>query len=191
MGERRRDKIKRLPEKLREELERKLREDDFDSYRELSKWLSTEGHRVSHAALQKHHVKFEQHLEAIKLATAQAREIVKASPDDDNQIAEALLRLVQTSLFEVLVELKQQRAGVLQSEPGKNPPNINLAVLGRTVANLGRAAIAQKRWIAETRATVREKVGAAKKRLQKAAKSSGLSQQAAEQIRAMLAGIEV
>lgn len=199
--ERRRHKIPNLPKKLREELERKLREEDFESYRKLSKWLADKGYAISHAALQNHHVKFEQHLEAIKLATAQAREIVAASPDDDNQISEALMRLVQTSLFEVLVELRKHRArptdepkrktATVSSEPGRNPPNLNLAVLGRTVANLGRAAIAQKKWIAQTRAVVREKVGEAKETLSKAEKGAGLSGEAAEKIRAALAGIEV
>jgi len=199
--ERRRHKIPNLPKELLLELERKLREEDFESYRELSKWLADKGYAISHAALHKHHVKFEQHLEAIKLATAQAREIVAASPDDDNQISEALLRLVQTALFEVLVELREHRARptdesrrktpTVVSEPGRNPPNLNLAVLGRTVANLGRAAIAQKKWIAQTRAVVREKVGEAKETLSKAEKGAGLSGEAAEKIRAALAGIEV
>jgi hypothetical protein len=189
--ERRRHKIPNLPKELREELERKLREEDFESYRELSKWLAGNRYEVSHAALQMHHVKFEQHLEAIKLATAQAREIVAASPDDDNQISEALMRLVQTALFDVLVDLITQRKARAKSEPGKNPPNMNVTVLGRTVANLGRAAIAQKKWIAQTRAVVREKVGEAKETLSKAEKGAGLSGEAAEKIRAALAGIEV
>jgi hypothetical protein len=189
--EQRRHKIANLPKRLREELERRLREEDYKSYRALSKWLEGEGYRISHAALQKYQVKFETQLQSIREATAQARAIVEASPDDDNQMAEALLRLVQTELFEVLWKLRGHQQAVAKSARGRNAPNLNVVVLGRTVAQLGRAAIAQRKWVEEERARLRSQVKAAKECVGEVQREMGLSKEAAEKIRGVLLGIEV
>ena len=55
--------------------------------------------------MHKYGQKLEQRLELLKIATAQARAVVEAAPDDD-RINEALMRLVQQNLFAVLVEVE-------------------------------------------------------------------------------------
>lgn len=78
----RRHKAMLLPPDLRKELDRLLIANSFTGYRELSKWLAEQGYRISAAGLTRYAERFEQRLEQVKLATAQARAIIEASPDD-------------------------------------------------------------------------------------------------------------
>src|SRR5690348_9642336 len=72
-------KIKRLPPTLRAEFERRLMEGAFSDYRGLSRWLAGHGYHISHAALHKHGHALERKLDALRLATEQARVVVEAS----------------------------------------------------------------------------------------------------------------
>src|SRR5438309_597618 len=73
-GERKRlGKIARLPDKLRDELDGQLREGSFRSCRALSKWLADNGYTISHAAIHKYGQNFERRLDAVRIASEQAR----------------------------------------------------------------------------------------------------------------------
>jgi len=176
-----RGKIRALPKELREDLDRRLMDSGFRDYRGLARWLKSRGYTVSHAALHKYGSKFERRLEAVKLATAQARAIVAASPEDDTVIAEGLMRLVQSSLFQVLVDL----------EAVKREQKPNLMPIAKTVASLARASVMQQKWNAEIRARLADKVGAVRDKVSEAEREAGLSARTAETIRQALLDIKV
>ena len=105
-------KIKKMPPDLKEELDRLLSEGTLHSCRQLAKWLGDNGFEISHAAIHKYGQKFERRLDAIRLATEQARIVCEQFKDDDDaQMQGALLRLVQTQLFEVLTVGERTGAG--------------------------------------------------------------------------------
>jgi hypothetical protein len=133
-------KLRRLPAKIRAELDRRLVEGNFTDYRGLAKWLSEQGCEISFAAVHKYGQKLEQRLELLRIATAQAKAVVEAAPEED-RINDALMRLVQQNLFAVLVELEPNE----MSGP-------NLASIARSVANLGRAAVLQRKFALEAAA---------------------------------------
>ena len=127
-------KLRKLPAQLRTELDRKLVEGNFTDYRGLARWLSENGCEISFEAVHKYGQKLEQRLELLRTATAQAKAVVEAAPDEE-QINGALMRLVQQNLFAVLVEL----------EP-RDITGASVAALARSVASLGRAAVAQREY---------------------------------------------
>lgn len=176
----RRHKAMLLPPDLRKELDRRLIANSFTGYRELSKWLAEQGYRISAAGLTRYAERFEQRLEQVKLATAQARAIIEASPDDENRINEALQRLIQQRLLEVLIA----------AEAG-DARDLNLGALSRAVAELGRAWVSQKKWLEETRTRLAEKVTAAGAKVGEVARSAGLTPETEERIRRALLEIQV
>jgi hypothetical protein len=172
-------KIKALPPGVREELDRRLLSGNFPNYRGLAKWLGEQGCEISAPAVWKYGGKLERRLEAVKLATMQARAVIAASPDDDDRINQALIRLVQQHLFSVLVELKSDRF------TGRG-----LAALARSVAEIAKTAVMQKKAAEQMRGAVKAKLGTAEKKLVGAARAAagekGLAPEAEAQIRRAL-----
>jgi hypothetical protein len=169
-------KIKKLPPDLKEELDRMLTEGTLHSCRQLAKWLGDNGFEISHAAIHKYGQKFERKLAAIRLATEQARIVCENFKGDDALMQDALLRMVQTELFQVLsaVHGKESR-GAATVAP------VNLGALARCVSNLAKTET-ELRKRAEI---VRAGVATAKVKIDEA-RTKGLSKDAAAQIKAVL-----
>jgi uncharacterized protein DUF3486 len=171
-------KIKKLPPDLKAELDRMLTEGTMHSCRQLSKWLGDNGFQISHAAIHKYGQKFEHKLQAIRLATEQARIVCEEFKGDDSAIQSALLRLVQTQLFNVLsIAHGEKEKGVID---GPVAP-VNLGALARSVSGLVRAETEHRKWVEHARAGV----AAAEKKVDEA-REKGLSKDAADQIKAVL-----
>ena len=199
----------RLSPQLRIALEKKIAAGGFTSARAFTDWLRRHGYRIDQAnASPDHRVPhdddaarvsatprpgatpgvddaptLERKLEAVRRATAQARAILAAAPDDEAAVSNALIRLVQQIDFDILVQLDAAGAGELDPRA--------LAEITRSVATLARASVQQKRWIAETRAKLAAKVAAAGARVAGVAREGGLSDDAARQIRNALLDIKV
>ncbi|HYB91401.1 MAG TPA: phage protein Gp27 family protein [Candidatus Binataceae bacterium] len=173
-------RIGKLPQKLKDELDRRLTQSDFGSYRGLSKWLRDNGYKISHAALHKYAKKFERRLEAVRLAVAEAKVIVEETAGDDHAMRQGLMRLVQTHLFLVLSK-------VLDAQPDRLAPNFH--AISRSVEGLTRADVMLEQWYVEEREHIASQVTAAQKSLDEA-RDQGLSPEAAERIRAALLEIK-
>ncbi|HUY26157.1 MAG TPA: DUF3486 family protein [Candidatus Binataceae bacterium] len=165
--------IARLPEDLRKQLDQRIIKKGFAGYRELADWLSGEGYEIRKSAVHKHGQKLEERLKAIKLATEQARAIVAESPDSENTMNDALVRLLQERVFQMLVDLE------MEDLDGKKA-----ATLARGIASLARASVTQKKWADEYAARLKT----ASERVTEEAKRAGLSSSSAEKIRAALLG---
>ena len=180
-------KIDQLPKDLKSELDRRLADGSFRSTRVLSTWLDKNGYRISHQSLTQYGKKFDRRLDAIRLATEQARLVCAQFKDDDVDMQTALLRLVQTRLFEILAAAHEEtevprvkkKKGVEQ--PVEKVAPINITVLARSVSGLVRAESENRKWAEKARAAV----AMATKKLEEA-RDKGLSKNAAAQIRAVL-----
>jgi hypothetical protein len=180
-------KIRKLPEHLKIELDRRLSAGTFHSWRLLSKWFGENGYEISHAALHKYGQKFDRRLESIRLATEQARIVCEQFKDDDAQMQSALLRLVQTRLFEVLSAVNEKPKRIRVRSNGttiEKVAPVNLTALARSVSGLVKAETENRKWAEHARATVAE----ASKKIEES-KGKGLSPNVADQIRAALMGI--
>ena len=166
-----------LPPKVRAQLDKRLVEGAFADYEGLSRWLAEQGFIISRASLQRYGSRFEQRVQAVTLATQQASALAQASPDHNGAMADALTRLVQEKLFSVLVEA---------DDIGDN----QLARIARAVADLGRTTVQQKRWSEDARERLERQKSAAQSRLGDIEQRGGLTPEAADQIRAILLGID-
>jgi len=139
----RRSTIETLPKDVRAWLDRALAEGGFQGYQLLAEELRSRGYEISKSAVHRYGQVFEERLASLRAVTEQARAIVDANPDDDNAINEALTRLTQEKMFDILLKMEV------------DPAKANLASLARAVAELGRASVSQKKWMAEAREQAR------------------------------------
>ena len=123
-----RSKVAQLPDEIRAELDRRLIAGAFSGYTDLAGWLEEQGHRISRSAVHDYGSKLERKIEAIRLATEQAKAIVSGSPDAEAAMSEATLRMAQERLFTLLNEAD---GGSLK----------DVATAARAVAEMARAGI--------------------------------------------------
>ena len=168
-----RSKIERLPEKVRKELESRLIKNGFGSYVEMSEWLKERGFEISKSALHNWGQGYEARLQALKVATDQAKAIAEASEDDAGAMNEALIRLVQTKTFEILVELEDVKGA-------------DLSKIGLMVARITRASVNQKKWADEAR---RQGVQEAATIAEKSLVNQGMSRDSIDSIKREIMGI--
>jgi Bacteriophage Mu, Gp27 len=173
-----RGKIKALPAKLRAELDRRLVDGNFSNYRGLARWLGEHGCEISHGGLEKYGRQLERRLATLRLATEQARAVVKAAGGADDTVNEGLMRLVQGDLFNVLLEVREI-----------DPKKANLGALARHVASICRSAVQMRRLAEEMRSGIGKRVKKAERKVVAAARrgaAGGLSSEAERRIRAAL-----
>ncbi|MCE2691645.1 MAG: DUF3486 family protein [Rubrivivax sp.] len=138
----RRSKIAGLPPELKEWLDAELVRRGFADYVQLAEDLKAQGAEVSKSAVHRYGTQFEARLAQLKVSTEQARAVVQASPDDEGAMNEALIRLTQDKLFGLLVELDV------------DPESVNITKVTKSIADLARASVTQKRWQMDVRAKV-------------------------------------
>ena len=168
-----RSKVLLLPEATRQALEQRLIAGGFAGYEALTDWLAEQGYAISKSALHRFGSAFEERCQALKIATDQARAIVEGSPDDDGAMSEALMRLTQQKLFDVLLEINV------------DPETIELPKLARAIADMSRSTVTLKRY----RAEVQAKVASAAKAIEAKCTAAGVTPETLKSITQDLYGI--
>ena len=173
-----RAKVTELPKELRDWLDQALISNGFSDYHQLAAALAGQGHSIGKSSLQRYGSVLERRVAQLKLATDQAKAIVKASPDDEGAMNDALIRLTQEKVFNVLLELEV------------DPETVNINKLTRSIADLARSSVSQKRLAAEAKAPARlELLEEQRKALESMPNRGGVTPDAKKAIRAAL-GIE-
>lgn len=165
-----RSKIAALPPEVKAWLDSALVEGNFSDYEALASELGAKGYDISKSAIHRYGQGFEDRLAALKMASQQAKAVVEAAPDNEGAVNEALMRLVQEKLFQLLMAQEGQ---------------IDLPKVAKAVAELGKASVVQKKWQAEVRDKARAAADAAASLVSK----GGLSGDTVQQIRKMILGI--
>lgn len=174
-----RSKIARLPKAVKAWLVDALIEGNFSDYELLEAELKAQGYAIGKSAIHRFGQNMERRLEAVRASTDAARMIADAAPDDADQRSAAVISLVQTDIFNVLLSLQEVEGAA---------PEERLKVMGsaaRAIADLSRASVTQKKWQAE----VRTKAAAAADAVVDLAKRGGLSAAALDTIRRDILGI--
>lgn len=141
-----RSKVEALPKALKDWLDAELVKRGFADYNQLAADLQAQGAEVSKSSLHRYGSKFEERMAQLKVSVDQAKALVAASPDDEGAMSEALIRLTQDKLFQILVELEV------------DPAKVNLSGLTRSIAELARSSVGQKKWQMEMRAKAAERL---------------------------------
>lgn len=169
----RRSKVMDLPIEVREQLEKRLMSNAFSDYEGLSAWLLDQGYELSRSAVHRYGQSFEERVGALRLATEQARVLVEASPDDEGAMGEALMRLAQERMFSLLVEMEV------------DPESVDITKLVRSISELSRSHVGLKQYQAKVRAGIES----AKKALESAARTGGITAETRQVIERELLGI--
>ena len=178
MGQR--SKIAQLPPELKEWLDDALVKGNFSRYEQRAAELKARGADISKSGLHRYGTNLERRLGAIKASTEAARLIDRAAPDDEDQRSGAIISMIQTDMFNILLLLQESEA---EKDPLKRAKLIS--AVAKNMATLTRASIFQKRHQTETRSKAKTAADAAAKIAQK----GGLSKSAVESIRSQILGI--
>lgn len=177
----RRGKIETLPPEVRRWLERALTDSAFSGYVELEKLLKDKGFLISKSAIHRYGQKIERRFAAIKASTEAARMLTEGAADDQDARSEAVIALVQTELFESIINL--QEAG---EEGMTDADRIGLlSKAAKNIATLARASVTLKKFQSEVRA----KVAAAAEAASRIARKGGLSPISTVELRKLILGI--
>ncbi len=167
-------KVKRLPDDLRQELNRRLEQSGFSEYKRHADWLNAElsarGIDLSlhFSTVHRYGQEFEERLELLTMATEQAQAIVEATPDDMGALDEANIRLMQVTL---------QHA---QQKVMDDPTPGAVHKLSQAASNLAKASVNTKKHAAEVAKARKEEREAAAERVEQAAQERGLSAEDAQ-----------
>ena len=171
--------VSQLPDPVRAELNARLAASGFSGYEGLAAWLAEQGFEIGKSSIHRYGQALERKLAAIKASTQAAQMIAEAAPDDEDSRSAAVISLVQTDLFDALLALQESE----EADPGQRVKL--LASAAKSIAEVGRASIGNKRFSTEVRARAQ----AAAEDVVAAVKRGGLSDEAAETIRRQILGI--
>lgn len=141
----RRSKVDTIPSALKAELERLLLDKSHGGYEALASWLKEHGYDISKSSLHRYDVRLQRVMADIRATAEAARMLASVSPDDADEHSAAVIRLVQSQLFDAMLRVRE-------SEHAEPADQIRLlAQAARAVADASRASIGQKRWADEVR----------------------------------------
>lgn len=179
MGQR--SKITRLPDEVRAKLDRELVTRGFSGYDALETWLQGLGISIGKSSIHRYGANLERKLYAIKASTEAARLIASEAPDDADQRSGAVISMIQTEVFDVLVTLQE-----LDDDDTDQLKRAKLlSTLAKNVATLSRASVHQKRH----EIGIRNKVAAAADKVAHLAKNGGASAETIDKIKRQILGI--
>lgn len=147
----RRSKIDGLPPELKAQLERLLADGNHEGYETVSAWLKELGYSISKSAVHRYGQRVQAVMNRIKASTEAARLISQASPDEADEHSAAVLRIVQSALFDALTRVAEASEA---ADPAEQVKVLSLAA--RAIAEASRASIGQKKWAEEVKARLDE-----------------------------------
>lgn len=168
-----RGKVESLPKEVKAWLDKALIEGNFSGYELLATELKGKGCDISRSGVHRYGKEFAERIEGIKKSTEMAKMLASEAGDDEGALNDALVRILQDKLFNIVMEMKI------------DPAKINVASLSKSIADLARASISQKKYMAE----VREKAKMAVDSIKDKAKAGGLSEDVIRQIEEQVLGI--
>lgn len=118
--------------------------------------------------------------EAIRATTEAARLIAETSPDDADQRSAAAMALVQSEMFDLLLQVREAEG---MDDPAERMGMMDKAALA--LSRLSRARVNQARWAVDVDARAK----AAADSVAKLARQGGLSEATVAEIRASILGI--
>lgn len=149
-----RSKVESLPDAVRAWLDKALMENNFSGYEVLEAALAERGHSIGKSSLGRHGVKLQRRLSAIKASTEAARMITEGAADDKDARSEAVIALVQTQLFDTIIDL--QDASDADVKPMDRVKLLSSAA--KNIATLSRASVNLKRFQLDVREQVLKEV---------------------------------
>lgn len=179
-------KIAKLPPEIRAWFERQVVERAFSDIvgltEELNAICKAKGLEITigKSAVGEESLRIKRAQESIRATTEAARLIAETSPDDGDQRSAAAMAIVQSEVFEMLLQIRESES---MEDPVARLDVMNQAALG--LSRLSRARVNQAKWAAD----VEQRAKAAADKVAKIAKQGGMSATTVAQIRESILGI--
>lgn len=142
----RRSKVDILPLQIKAELERMLADKTHGGYEALAAWLSEQGYEISKSSVHRYDRRLQAVMSRIRASTEAARLLAQSAPDEADEHSAAVLRIVQSSLFDALTRVAEASE---EADPAEQVKVLSQAA--RAIAEASRASIGQKKWADEVR----------------------------------------
>ena len=178
-----RSEVHSLPPDVRKWLEQALAENNFSGYMQLAAELKDRGYSISKSSVHRYGQKLENRLAAIKASTEAAQAIVDAAPDEGDARSEATMALVQTEMFDALMNMQEDMPAEKRIKA--------MSGAMKSIALASRASVNQKKWAVEVREKLAAKLKTASDEAETIAKGAGMSDDTWSAIRAKFLGIKV
>ncbi|WP_065428000.1 DUF3486 family protein [Stenotrophomonas maltophilia] len=163
-------KIDLLPAEVRDELDRRLVANAFGGSISLSEWLGEQGYEISKTTVNERAKRLKRRLASISASTEAMKLVAEQSPDNAAERGSALLGLLQTDLFEALLQF--QEAADQDDESISPADRIALySKAAKAIAELTRSSIVREKWAGEIR---QKALIDAASRVEEAARAQGL-----------------
>lgn len=163
--------------------ERELLSRNFKDYDGFTDWLKTLGLEVSRSAAHRFGNKIQKRLQKVKDSTDAARMIADAVPDDDDSRSAAVISLVQSELFDVMVALQDLDEADPETRVGL------LKEAARAIKDMTQASVLNKKWKTDYEAQVKLKIRSeAAEELKQGLKQEGISTELEASIKRILLG---
>lgn len=166
-----------LSPEQRAQFESELIRRNFKDYTGLVEFLAASGLEISRSSAYRHGSKLQRRLQNVRNSTEAARLIAEAAPDDADLRSAAVISLVQSELFDVMVTLQdldeanpEERVGLLKE-------------CARSVLDMTKASVLQKKWQQDIERQMRQQIS---EEAAKVAKAEGVSEQGVIRIREAL-----
>jgi hypothetical protein len=149
-----RSSIGSLPKEVRAWLDSALIDGNFSRYEALEVALQEKGYLISKSAIHRYGMPLQRRLAAIKASTEAARMLTEGAADDQDARSEAVIALVQTELFETLVNLQEATDESIKPEQRVKL----LSTAAKNIATLSRASVNLKKYQADVRQAIRQEL---------------------------------
>lgn len=144
-------KVDLLPPDVRQELDRRIVANAFSGYIDLSNWLAELGFEISKSRIAEHGKGLEETLRAVSISTKAAQMVVDTNPDESDNRSAAVISLLQTRFFDLLVGMSTAEAEEDPVAQAKLLSNV-----AKSFAHLTRASTHLKEFQERVKARVQE-----------------------------------
>jgi hypothetical protein len=171
-----RNKVTTAPKAVREWLDKQLADGSFSNYSQLTDELKARGFDISRSAVHRYGSKLEKTMELARATVEKAKAVVQASPDEDDAMTAAIMRLTQQHTLEMLMAME------FDPEQAKL---VDMNKLTLQVSRLVRSSIPLKNYQREQRERAKDVAA----EVATTAKKAGLSDAAIDMIKSKILGI--
>ncbi|WP_028489027.1 DUF3486 family protein [Thiothrix lacustris] len=172
--------IDTLPPEVKAWLDNALLATNFRGYEAFAAELQERGCTVSRSSVHRYGQKLERRLSAIRASTEAAKMLAANVDDTENHLSGSVISLVQSELFETLLNLQEAD---IEDDPAERMKLLSNAA--RSISEVSRASIANKKWQGEVLA----KAQVAAEKIDAIGKKGGLSAELGEEIRRVVLGM--
>jgi hypothetical protein len=155
---------------------------NFKDYSGITAWLAERGLEINRTSVADRGLMLKKRLQKVKDATQGARMIAESAPDDADQRSAAVIAMIQSELFDVMVTLQDLDEATNAQDRLKLLKDASLSL-----NNIAKSSLNQKQFERDIRDKERAK---AAEELGSAVKKAGLSDSDWAAIRANFLGIE-